>query len=202
MNRARIIDISRTSTHTSKIRCSIPRTSDARPTHESLTECVQTHTLRERFAYKHFRSAIVSGMNVIRARFMRDMNVGRQWTDMDVCGFEPVPTHKHRQPTRVPRIVAHTRRINFARRLMNYARRVRRKNFEPFKTRNHAQTAFNAYPLTITDNLRSFHRRITHTTHAPRRNENLCVICVRLISRCDWPFSNRFIDIYKYNGLF
>jgi hypothetical protein len=26
---------------------------------------------------------------------MRDMNVGRQWTDVDVRGFEPVPTHKH-----------------------------------------------------------------------------------------------------------
>ena len=34
-------------------------------------------------------------MNVICARFMRDMNVGRQWTDVDVRGFEQVPTHKH-----------------------------------------------------------------------------------------------------------
>ena len=34
-------------------------------------------------------------MNVIHARFMRDMNVGRQWTDVDVRGFKPVPTHKH-----------------------------------------------------------------------------------------------------------
>jgi len=41
--------------------------------------------------YKRFRSA----MNVIRAWFRRDLKVGRQWTDVDVRGFEPVPTHKH-----------------------------------------------------------------------------------------------------------
>jgi hypothetical protein len=57
-------------------------------THESLTEGIQTRTLRE-------RSTIVSGMNMIRALFMRDMNVGRQWTNVDVRGFEPVQTHKH-----------------------------------------------------------------------------------------------------------
>jgi hypothetical protein len=102
-----------------------------------------------------------------------------RWASVDVCGFEQVPTHKHWRPTRVPRIVTHTRRINYARRLMNYAHRstvVRRKNFEPFKTQNHAQAAFDAHPLTITDSPRSFHRWITHTTHAPRRNEKLCVI--------------------------
>jgi hypothetical protein len=124
-------------------------------------------------------SVDVSGVNVIRARFMRDMNVGCQWTDVNVRGFEPVPTHKHWRPTRVPRLVTHTQRIHYARRLMNYAHRrtvVRWKNFEPFKTQNHAQAAFDAHPLTITDSPRSFHWRITHTTHAPRRNENLCVI--------------------------
>ena len=40
-------------------------------------------------------SVDVSVMNVIRAWFMRDMNVGRQWMDVDVCGFEPVPMQKH-----------------------------------------------------------------------------------------------------------
>ena len=97
--------------------CIIPRTFDARPTHESLKERVQTRKLRERSTYKHFRFA----MNIIRARFMRDMKVGRQWTDVDVRCFEPVPTHKHLRPTRVPRIVTHTRRINYARRLTNNA---------------------------------------------------------------------------------
>jgi hypothetical protein len=160
-------------------RCSIPRTSYARPTHESLTEHVQIRTLRERSTYKHFRSVIVSGCQwnerntcAVHARYEREASV-------DVRGFEPIPTHKHWRPTRVPRIVTHTRRINYARWLMNYAHRrtvVRRKNFETFKTQNHAQTAFDAHPLTITDSPRSFHRRITHTTHAPRRNENMCVI--------------------------
>jgi hypothetical protein len=177
MNRAcitynywRITDISRTSTHTSKYGAVFHE----HPTHESLTERVQTRTLRERSTFCKWLSVEWTS---IRTRFMRDMNVGRQWTDVD--GFKPVPTHKHRRPTRVPRIVTHTLRINYARRLMNYAQRrsvVRRKIFEPFKTQNHAQTAFNAYPLTITDSPRSFHRRITHTTNAPRRNENLCVI--------------------------
>jgi len=108
-----------------QIRCSIPRTFDARPTHESLTKRVQTRTFRERSTYKHFRSAI----NVIRARFMRDMKVGRQWTDVDVRGFEPVLTHKHWRPTRVPRIVKHTRDINYARRLKNSAHRRTKLDF-------------------------------------------------------------------------
>ena len=114
-------------------------------------------------------------MNVIRAQFMRDMKVVRQWTDVDVRGFKPVPTHKHWRPTRVPRIVTHTRRINYARRLINNAV-VRRNFFEPFKTQNHAQTTFDTHPLTINDGPRSIHLRITRTTHAPRRNENMCVI--------------------------
>jgi len=99
---------------------------------------------------------------VIRALFMRDMKVGCQWTDVDMRGIESVPT----------RIVTHTRRINYAHRRTV----VRRKFFEPFKTQNHAQNAFDAHPLTITDGPRSTHRRITQTKHAPRRNKNVCVI--------------------------
>jgi len=38
--------------------------------------------------------------------------MGHQWMVKDVRGFEPVPTHKHWRPTRVPRIVTHTRRKN------------------------------------------------------------------------------------------
>jgi hypothetical protein len=139
-----------------------------------------------RSASKHARFAnlphFVSNcqwMSVEWTWYMRGSCMGRQWTVVDVRGFKPVPTQKHWRPTRVLRIVTHTRRINYAHRLMNYAHWrtvVRRENFEPFKTQNHAQTAFNAHPLTITDSPRSFHRRITHTTHAPRRNENLCII--------------------------
>ena len=62
-------------------------------------------------------------MNVIRALFMRDIKVGYQWADMDVRGFEPVSTHKHWRPTRVPRIVKHIRRINYAHRLIKKAHR-------------------------------------------------------------------------------
>jgi len=53
----------------------------------------------------------------------RDMEVGRQWTDVDVRCFEPDPTNptKDCQSTRVPRVVTHTRRINYARRLLNNA---------------------------------------------------------------------------------
>jgi len=90
---------------------------------------------------------------------------GRQWTDVNVRDFESVPTHKHWRPTRVPRKVTHTRRMNNAHRRTV----VRRKYFEPFKTQNHAQ-------LTINDGPRSIHRQITHTTRAPCRNETICVI--------------------------
>jgi len=62
-------------------------------------------------------------MNVIRALFMRDIKVGYQWADMDLRGFEPVSTHKHWRPTRVPRIVKHIRRINYAHRLIKKAHR-------------------------------------------------------------------------------
>ena len=47
------------------------------------------------FPLNHARFANVSKKNVIRALFMRDMKVGRQWTDVDVRGFEPDPTLKH-----------------------------------------------------------------------------------------------------------
>ena len=112
-----------------QIRCSIPRTLDARPMHESLNQWMSVEW-----------TWYVRGSCVI-------WTWGRR-TDgeasVDVRGFEPVPTHKHWRPTRVPRIVTQTRRINNARRRMNYAHRrmnyahrrtvVRRKNFEPFKT--------------------------------------------------------------------
>jgi len=93
------------------------------PTDESLT-CARQ--------FCKWKSVDVGGMNVIRALFMGDMKVGRQWTDVDVRGFEPVLTHKHWRPTCLPRIVEHTRRINYARRLMNNAHRrtvVRRNIF-------------------------------------------------------------------------
>jgi len=67
------------------------------------------------------------------------------------------------------RIVTHTRRINYARRLKN--------NADFFNRSKLKITQIDAHPLTITDRPRSIHRRITHTTHAPRRNENWYVIC-------------------------
>ena len=75
-NHRRITDISRTSTHTSKyLRCSIPRKFDARPTHESLTERVQTRTIRERSTYKHFRSAHVDARPTHACQFCPWMSV-------------------------------------------------------------------------------------------------------------------------------
>ena len=128
-----------------EIRCCIPRTFDAR-----LMERVQTRTLRERSTYKHFRSA----MNVIRARFMRDMKVGRQWTDVGLRGFEPVP-HKHWRPTRV---ITHTRCIHYARRLMNNAHVI--TNF------------FNRSKLRITHKLSSKHFYLQSlTVHVRSTNE-------------------------------
>jgi len=95
-----------------KIRCITPRTLDARPTHDSLKERIQTRMLRKR-----------QWNEVIRALFNRDMKVGFQKTDVGVRGFEPVLTHKHWRLTRVPGIVTHTRHIHYARRLMNNAHR-------------------------------------------------------------------------------
>jgi len=62
---------------------------------------------------------------------MGDMKAGRQWTNEDVRGFKPVPTHKHCLQTCFPPIFTHTRRITYARRLMNNAHRctVVRLNF-------------------------------------------------------------------------
>ena len=113
-----------------------------------------------------------------------DMKVGRQWTDVDVRGLEPIPTHKHWRPTRVPRMVTHTRRINYARRLMDNAHRrigVRRNFFNRSKlkiTHKPHSTHIHLQSLTI-------HRRISHTTHAPRRNKNMCVMRARFMRfRC------------------
>ena len=93
----------------------------------------------------------------------RDMCAVHAWYErgasVDVRGFEPVPTHKHWRPTRVPRIVTHTRRINNARRRMNYAHRhtvVRRKNFEPFKTQiTHKPPSTHIHLQSLTVHVRS-----------------------------------------------
>ena len=151
INRARTItDIPRTSSHTSKYGVVF---------HEHSTHA--RHMNHRRSASKHARFANVSGINVIRALFMRDTKVVRQWTDVDVRGFEPVPTHKHWRPTRVPRMVKHIRRINYARRHVNNAHRrtvVLWKIFKPFKTQNHAQTHIHLQLMTVhvrsTDELR------------------------------------------------
>jgi hypothetical protein len=111
--------------------------SHSRSRHESLTNHAQIGSVRREIdqffgvsgveivprtsKFRKWLSVDVSWMNVIRERFMRDMNVGRQCMDVNVRGFEPVPTHKHWRPTRVPHVVTHTWRINYAHRLMNYA---------------------------------------------------------------------------------
>jgi len=73
--------------------------------------------------------------------------------NVDMRGFEPVLTHKHRQPTRVPRIVTHTRHINYALRLMNnthnfFNRSKLKIMHKPPSTRIHLQS------LTVHDKLR------------------------------------------------
>jgi hypothetical protein len=115
----------------------------------------------------------VSGMNVIRARFMRDMNVGCQWTDADVHGFEWVPTHKHWRPTRVPRIVTHTRRINYARRLMNYAHRRKKKLNRSKLKITHKPPSTHIHLQSLTVHVRSTDElRIWRTLHAETK---ICV---------------------------
>ena len=68
-----ITDISRWSTHTNKYGVVF---------HEHSTHARRINYWRS--ASKHARFANVSEINVIRALFMRDMKVGRQWTDVDV----------------------------------------------------------------------------------------------------------------------
>jgi len=109
-NHVRITDISRTTTHMSKYGVVF---------HEHSMHAWRMNHWRS--ASKHARFANVNGMNVIRALFMCDMKVGRQWTDVDMCGFEPVLAHKHWWLTRVPHIVTHTWRINYACQLINNA---------------------------------------------------------------------------------
>ena len=114
-----------------------------------------------RSATKHACFANVSWMNVKRALFMRDMKVGRQWTDVDVRGFEPFLTHKHWRPTRVPRIVKHTRDINYARRLKNSAHRRRKLDF------------FNRSKLKITHKPPSMHIHLQSMTVLVRSTDEL-----------------------------
>jgi hypothetical protein len=138
-------------------------------------------------------SVDVSGVNMIRARLMRDMNVGRQWTDVDMRGFEPVPTHKHWGATHVPRIVTHTRRIIYAHRLTNYAHLCVGKilNRSKFKSRtnrlrrtstyNHWQSTF-VPPTNYANDARSAQKR--------KSVRNSCVI--HAFSLCDWPLSDSY----------
>jgi len=181
MNRARIIynhwlitDISRTLTHTSKYGVVF---------HEHSTHARSMNHWRS--ASKHARFKNVSGMNVIRTLFMRDMKVGRQLTDVDVRGFETVSTHKHWRPTRVPRVVTHTRRMNYERRLMN--------NAHNFFNRSKLKSRTNRLRRTFTHNQwRSTFDTTTNYAYDARYAQkrkyerNLCVMCA--FSLCDWPF--------------
>jgi len=189
MNRARIIynhwrntDITRTSTHTRKYGVVL---------HEHSTHARRMNHWKS--ASKHARFANVNGMNVIRALFMRDIKVGLQKTDVGVCGFEPVLTHKHWRPTRIPGIVTHTRHINYARRLMNNAHR--RTDVHPIFLNRSKLKITHKPPSTHICTFNQWRSTFDPPTKyacdarsAQKRKyvRNSCLI--RVFSLCDWPF--------------
>ena len=160
MNRARIIynhwritKISRTSTQTSKYNAVFHE-------HSTHARCMN----HRRSASKHACLSNVPRTSTFVPRwtwYVRgDMKGGRQWTDVDVRGFEPVSTHKHWRPTRVPRIVTHTWRIHYAHRLMHIFNRSKLKiTHKPSSKHIHLQS--------LTVHVRSTNElRIRRTLHA------------------------------------
>jgi len=137
-------------------------------------------------------SVDVSWMNVIPALFMRDMKLGRQWTDVDVRGFEQVPTHKHWRPTRVSRIFAQSRK--YARRLLNNAHRrtlLRRKFFWTVQnsksSTNHLQCTCTYTQWRSTFDPPTNYAYDARSTH--RRKYVRTTWVIRAFSLCDWPLS-------------